>query len=938
MIFQQEKAMKKNLPSKKKHLQSEEVLNLRFSKNDVTLCPTPLGINISMKEGIVEGEPGAPALPRKEIRIALPRGHAFKRLRTNVGATVLLTHTPGLVSSIQKPTLAKREGLPYLEYKRSFNVPDRTEYLNALESGKKVCRFAAEEMMGLIPVVVINVWPVRMTGEGLLELVEEITLTVISEPSRRMLLKEKEILQRLSENRIVRRHLQTHDLVLNKSIVQKELRKSITRLKQALKKQPGFNKKSGSPALIQPPDLCDYLIITDNNKWNAATMQITGTAGDLVSKFQTLANWKKSRGLRTYIAQVKDIAENRYGDFKTGARDLQEVIRNFLKWFCRSRGVDFVLLGGDVSIIPARQVAGTAWGQVWPGTFDEKNKSVWYGSFLGMRIETKDLGQSTHILTNYETGQIIPFDSLGTSSTTTPGWYHTTDNSFNTRTNTNTEWVRVNGPANQVNAKMVWFTPMNLIPTDFYYSSLYGSGYSVPGKHDFDHLDNGLYGQHNAAKSFDGVEYHTDVCIGRAPVESLVEAETFVNKVMEYEKWGSVPRPASDFDRFRSMLFVAATWNAYIRVQPDPNHKDPPDDKYYAPHGGYSLLRCDTLPPDVGDQVICYFDDQYYHRLNFRMDAGHGNPGWYYANSPTDVTPSKMILDFIFFQQEFPVPTPWIVVWDDNPDVIHPMYYAIDFSDLDNALVEQETLREDIQGVFPDITNIERLYTDEADMNPAEVAETWLRHLTSQNLEDALNRGPHFVSLSGHGNSDWVAYLETALVNRLTNGSKTSIMFADSCLTGQFDVNDSVAEATLKHTGGSAVAYVGNSRFSWVGTGAIFRELFFMRMQSTRHLGEMNDSRLDLLAGTTGWHREARIWCIFVQHLFGDPEMPVYRTIAEARNYYIGNYNTGELHDCRCQWVDRMSLHHKVYFNTLQEGLNAEYDGCGFCLKQYSTR
>src|SRR5512138_1025612 len=132
------------------------------------------------------------------------------------------------------------------------------------------------------------------------------------------------------------------------------------------------------------------------------------------------------------------------------------------------------------------------------------------------------------------------------------------------------------------------------------------------------------------------------------------------------------------------------------------------------------------------------------------------------------------------------------------------------------------------------------LYTDEADMNPAEVAETWLRHLTSDNLKAALSRGPHFVSMTGHGNSDWCAYLCTALVNGLTNGQNTFILYADSCMTGMLDVSDCVAEAALNYHGGGAVAYVGNSRFSWIGTGALYRELFFMRLQSIRHVGEMN--------------------------------------------------------------------------------------------------
>lgn len=910
---------------------------LLFRKSDVLLKPTLFGISLSMKDFETRGEPGEPALPRKIIRVALPKGHSARKLSQKTGSTVLLNHTPEPLSCIQEPSLGTNPELPYSRIKRTLVRPDREKYQAAFTMGKKVCRLAGQEMMGLIPCALVEIWPVRFTREGLLELVEEVTLKIVSEPSKEIARQEKETLLRLSPKTIVRRHVIANDLVINNALVQKELKRNIATLQRSLEKETGLKKKTFKANSIKPPSECDYLILTDNNKWDPATMQPTSLIGDMVGEFVRLANWKKSRGLRTYVATVKNIVDGKYGDFKTGARDLQEVIRNFLQWFCRSRGVEYLLLGGDVSMIPARQVAGAAWGQIGFGSLDKKNVIEWKGTYMGMHIDTGDFGQSTHILTNYDTGRIIPFDSAGTSNTTTAGWYHTTDSTFTTRTAANTEWVRINGPSAQINAKMVWYTNMNLIPTDLYYASLYGSGYSVAGKHDWDQLDNGLYGQHNATNNFDMVNYQADVSVGRAPVESIAEAQTFIDKILEYEKWGSTPRPDSDYDRFRRMLFAAATWGKYIRIERDPAGSDPPANNKYTSSGEHALLHCDTLPPDAGSQLTCYFSDQYYRLLNYNSGAKHNHPGWYYAKSGNDLSPSVTVWDFFFFSWEFPKPTAWIAVWDGNPDVLNPMYYALDFPDLDSSITEQEALREKMQTTFPEISQIERLYTDEADMNPAEVAETWLRHLTSENLTDALNRGPHFVSMTGHGNSDWCAYLCTALVNGLINGPNTFILYADSCMTGMFDVNDCVAEASLKHPGGAAVAYVGNSRFSWIGTGALYRELFFTRLQTVRHIGEMNDSRFELLAGTTGWTRESRIWYCFVPHLFGDPEMPVYRNIAEAKNYYIGNWNTYELHDCRCQWVERMSLKHKVYFEKLQMGLNAGYDGCGFCLKKHHT-
>lgn len=930
---------KKKTPIKKSDAGSfSHVQNLHFNRGDVMLTATSFGLRISMKNLWAGGEPGAPALPHKIIRVALPKGHAFKKLQTKIVSSVLLNHLPEPVVCIQKPSIGPLAEVPHKKFKRSFMLPQKDKYLAAFKLGNKVCRFAGEEMTGLIPVVLIDVWPVRLTKEGLLELVEEVIITVESIPSSATANKAKEVLQRTTPRKLLRQHLYLSDMVINNLPVEKELRKNLDVLRKAALAGAAIKEKPKLKKGITVPDQCDYLIITDDNIWNAVTIQSTSAAGNITAEFQKLANWKKSRGLRTHVAQVKNIVDGQYGDFLTGARDLQEVIRNFLKWFCMSRGVEFVLLGGDVSIIPARQAACSAWGRIESGNLNEKNKSEWKGTYLGMHIDTGDFGQITDILTNYDTGVVIPYDSVGTSNATTPGWYHTTSKTFATRSATVTEWVRVNGPAASTNAKMVWYNNMNMIPTDLYYASLYGSGYSVAGKHDWDHLNNGLYGQHNETTIFDNVEFHADVTVGRASVESVTEAEAFVKKVKEYENWGSLPRPDSDYDRFRAMLFAAATWSPFVRITHDTTNAVPPANKKFTPSGEYSLLRCDTLPPDVGDQLICFFDEHYYLRLNYRSDAKHNNPGWYYAKDFNDLTPSVWTWDFLWFHYECPVPTPWIVVWNGNTSVLNPMYFAIDRTGLDSSITEQESLRDKIQLYYPGITNIERLYTDEADMNPAEVSETWLRHLTEANLKEALNRGPHFVSLTGHGNSGGCAYFSPALVNGLTNGSETFILYADSCLTGQMDAGDCVAEVATNKADGGAVAYIGNTRFSWIGLGSIYREEFFLRLLSTRHLGELNDSRLDLLSGITGLERIYRIWYCFNTHVFGDPEMPVYRSVAEAGNYFIGNWNTDELHDCRCQWVDRMSHKHKVHFEKLQDGLNSGYDGCGFCLRKYHSK
>jgi len=78
------------------------------------------------------------------------------------------------------------------------------------------------------------------------------------------------------------------------------------------------------------------------------------TCDSLKSAFQPLADWKTKKGVFTIIETTEDINANFSGS------DLQEKIRNYLidakrKWgYCL-----YVLLGGDINIIPARLVQGT---------------------------------------------------------------------------------------------------------------------------------------------------------------------------------------------------------------------------------------------------------------------------------------------------------------------------------------------------------------------------------------------------------------------------------------------------------------------------------------------------------------------------------------------------------------------------------------------------
>ncbi|MBN2003732.1 MAG: VCBS repeat-containing protein [Anaerolineae bacterium] len=97
-------------------------------------------------------------------------------------------------------------------------------------------------------------------------------------------------------------------------------------------------------SLVSPADPCDYIIIT-------------GQA--LSSTFQTLADWKTSKGVTARIYTTEAI----YAEYS--GRDNAEKVRNFIvdahaAWAATAHPLQYVLLGGDTEVIPIRLVQATS--------------------------------------------------------------------------------------------------------------------------------------------------------------------------------------------------------------------------------------------------------------------------------------------------------------------------------------------------------------------------------------------------------------------------------------------------------------------------------------------------------------------------------------------------------------------------------------------------
>lgn len=141
------------------------------------------------------------------------------------------------------------------------------------------------------------------------------------------------------------------------------------------------------------------------------------TCDSLKSTFQTLADWKSMKGVFTIIKTVEEIADN-YSGIDLAEKVRKYIIDVYTKW---GAGL-YVLLGGDINIVPARMVVGYQdilnatdmyystyignWNANGNSIFGESNDNINYskGVIIG-RIPVKNATKATSFINkiiNYE--------------------------------------------------------------------------------------------------------------------------------------------------------------------------------------------------------------------------------------------------------------------------------------------------------------------------------------------------------------------------------------------------------------------------------------------------------------------------------------------------------------------------------------------------------
>jgi len=643
------------------------------------------------------------------------------------------------------------------------------------------------------------------------------------------------------------------------------------------------------------PDDVWYLVITDDFYWNSDITIGAPVPGGLVAEFQRLADWKTRKGIKAGVVRISDIVRGEYGDFTTGARDLQEVIRNFLKVVGREWNTYWVVLGGDVEIVPVRQVLGSAGGSSYRWGFSEtssdqpaEGRSKWHTGTSTRRIHQKGGVESTTVIVNAWTG--VAYHRVAGPSVTNPGWAFATSDTYMEESDEPTEFIVLRGLAGDVSAMFpIAAMEENSVPTDFYYASLTSTLYDQPGLHDWDVNDNGLYGQHTVsstldsihwfARMYDGVNFFPNVALGRAPVKSREDARAFVDKVIAYEKYPAPP--ASNFGR--RVLFAASNWDDSAPTASTTGTCDALEAGEYCPSGRYvpwehvRIRFAGVRGPDANWRLM-------YNSGVVPYDPGARGSvprrlGWYYCTDASCTTPSEIVYHLPGVDLPAAVPTEWVDVWlEPTPDLPSTVTtigtFAFDGVGPDQSVREKDHVRWELSMFAAGLDWRARLYQDIADTPDDPTAPAG--PLSVDAVTARINWGENVVSLTGHGLPSGCCGLRTDFVDRYLNGNMGGVVYADSCSTNAFDEDRAISEALVTSPVGGFAAYVGNTRYGWIGYGANYEQLFWSGLPFTRHLGDLLNSKIVYA------HDAEDLWSIFALNLAGDPEMPLWLSEPDA--------------------------------------------------------
>ena len=276
---------------------------LAFSERDLTCSRIGNYDLVALAGARWMDQPGAPRLPLVPVRIALPSGAANAAVSIVVGDSIVLPGTYAILAAEPpEPVGAVARGRPVEPDPEVYGSPEAYPRHAAVVAGMGT--IAGSTICDLL------VYPLRYS------------------PSERKLMLYTQITLRLD----------FVDAAVAPGSAQEpvspEAFSLVTRLVANQAEPYRWTSRLVGDRVPQGSGQVDYLIITSDS---------------LRAAFEPLRQWKMRKGLVSEIVSIETI---------TGAypgADLAEKIRTCIRYFHCERGTEWVLLGGDVEIIPARK-------------------------------------------------------------------------------------------------------------------------------------------------------------------------------------------------------------------------------------------------------------------------------------------------------------------------------------------------------------------------------------------------------------------------------------------------------------------------------------------------------------------------------------------------------------------------------------------------------
>jgi len=282
-----------------------------------TITDSPNYHSVEMQDLLRFGAPGEPVLPFRTIKVLIPQGKEFQRIDVAHGNKKLLEGKFNVEYGKTAMPISSKTSIADRQNQEIYSSSDPFPSVLFSQASEQYVRGYRILLLTLHPVQYIP-----KTGE--LSYFETMTVTIdLKETSKtspwlRNLTKDRMTVQEIADN---------PEAAETYTITTTQLR----------------------PLSVNSSESYDYVIITDST---------------LNSSFQPLIDWKILKGLNATTVLVEDILSDPdyYGNglFGDGSQfnDTAARIRNFIRDAYYNWETEYVLLGGDIGIIPKRGTYG----------------------------------------------------------------------------------------------------------------------------------------------------------------------------------------------------------------------------------------------------------------------------------------------------------------------------------------------------------------------------------------------------------------------------------------------------------------------------------------------------------------------------------------------------------------------------------------------------